>query len=174
MKILAILYLFLTCSVILTQDLNSIISQVETDIISLRDATEAAFTGRCTLTSDCSYHMCSDNPAKATCNSNFVTAYCSCFTPEGTNLYMDAPTVKLADVFSPYVSENNQRVREIVRTGQALTPLFKSLNQKNADYKWLYFGSSNGVWIEYPSTCVSSYDNRYNSYLQSLDIDHGI
>jgi len=160
MKTRGALLVFLLFSIVCTQDLNSIIAQVESDIISLRDAAETGFKNRCTATANCSYHICSGNPQKTTCNVDFVTAECSCFNPEGTQIAMESAGVKLADKYPPYVNENNQRVKEIVRAGQAMLPTFKALNQKNKDYKWLYFGSSNGVWTEYPSVCVPTYDNR--------------
>ncbi len=153
---------FLLFSLIKSQDLNTIIYTVEQDIIALRDAAELSFKERCTDESVCTHHTCSTILPKLTCNADFLTAACSCFEPGGTTLSMEASMVKLADLFPPAVNPNNQRVQEMVRTGNALNSVFVNLNKKDKAYKWIYFGTSNGVFIGYPGqpSCSAKYDNR--------------
>ena len=162
---ITLIFMLLLISRIHTISLEDIIISVEYDILKLRDTAEAAFTNRCNPSGQCSYHACSQNVPEKTCNVNFVTATCSCFTPTGTKLGMDQLSVKLADKYIPFVKSDDARVKEMVRTGQSLNSLFAQYVTRNSYYKWIYFGTSNGVFLKYPAKCTATYDNRYFNYL---------
>ena len=148
--------------IIKSQTLSSLLDAVETDIIRLRDAAELAFKNRCSTTAKCGYHSCSNSIPPSTCNLQFLTFNCSCYFPTGNNLSMDEALIRLADVYAPFVDQEDKRVKEMVRTGKQLDPLFIDLNDKNKEtYKWMYFGSNNGVFYKFPGLCnPKPYDPR--------------
>ena len=167
MKQLLLLTIISLLKYIITQDIDALISQVESDVILIRDAYEANFKTRCSSATTCSYHSCaSAAPPGRTCNLKFVTTECEkCWKPAGL-LLNDFPSIKLADVYSPRVSDTDEYVKEVVKTGQSINTTFQSIATRNPDfYKWMYVGTSNGAWISYPgSVYCDKYDNRYRPW----------
>jgi len=157
-----LLFLILSFTNLELLDINSVINKVESDIIKLRDIAEKAFKERCVETKKCSYHSCSSDLPLAKCNPDFLTVICSCYKPSGSKLILNEFTVTLADVFPPKIDPEDPRVKGMVRTGQKLNPYFKMMSDNNSKlYKWMYFGTSNGVFMTYPGHCTNNYDNRY-------------
>lgn len=144
------------------QDLESVFQNAESDIIKLRDSYEAAFKNRCNnINGACSNFSCSTNKLQTKCNSDFLTYKCSCFSPGGNNLSLGEYSVQLANSYRPYVDYNDQRVQEVVRAGQSMLPVLQEIGGRQKGYKWMYFGSSNGVFLNWPgfNDCYT-YDNR--------------
>jgi len=150
-----------------SQRIDDIIISVENDLIQIRDAYEARFKTRCSDSAECSYHTCADNaPEGRTCNLNFKTTDClKCWDPAGF-LVTPNMSVKLADVYYPKVSENNQQVKELVKTGAGINTTYQSLAAKNPlFYKWQYVGTSNGAYLIYPGLLMcTKYDPRYRPW----------
>ena len=113
----------------------------------------------------CSYQACSYDLPEKSCNAEFLTAICSCFTPTGTNLIMDQFTLKLANVYKPVINPDDQNVKEMVKLSQQLNPIFIDTHNNNKYlFKWIYFASNVGTFAMYPGSCINVFDPRYRPW----------
>ncbi len=133
MKIIFLLIILNINKMSYSQDIDFLISQAESDIISLRDEVEESYKTRCTEKTTCSYLGCAlDLPFKDSCNKEFKLTECNkCYNPSGVSLLMDQYAVKLADKYPPRVSQHDIRVKEVVKGGKNINSLLQKLNKKN-------------------------------------------
>ena len=140
---------------------------VDIDVIALRDIIELAYIDRCKIRDfnlkNCSYLSCSSNYPIFTCNQNFVlTNSCNCYDKSaGIKLNLDKSGIRLANIYSPFTDPNDQGVKEMIASTSSLDQKFQELMITKKFYKWLYFGSLNGVFRTYPLAIkCDAFDNR--------------
>ena len=147
------------------KNLNDLINKVEADLMKIRNAAENSFLNRCNYEGICSYQACSYDLPEKTCNAEFLTAICSCYTPTGTNLIMDQFTIKIANVYKPDIDPDDQKVKEMVKLSQQLNPIFLDTLENNKYlFKWIYFASNVGTFAMYPGSCINKFDARYRPW----------
>jgi len=146
-------------------DMDALMKEVEIDVINLRDLLESSYSTRCSLTDfnikSCSYFACSSSYPTLQCKTEFNTTSCACSTKTGMMMFMEKSGIRMANFFEPYTNPLDKGVQEIVGSSSVLDDAFKQLSIEKPYYKFLYFGSINGISRSYPlrPTCTQ-FDSR--------------
>ena len=148
--------------------LDDKINTVEADVKKLVTSVETTFNTRCSNSKiDCVFLACDLKLPDLNCNNNFIIDECkTCQDKKQGIMTRTGTIVNLANVYEPKTDANSIGVRELILSGKNLTPLFKTMLDKNPDfYKWMYFGSTEGSHYRYPGTVSCSiYDNRFRPW----------
>jgi len=146
----------------INSDLRAIFDELEEDTKLKALEFEKLFQNRCGQSCSSSVNSCSQTLPNIRCFSDFVVDKCEeCHKDTPGIQLSDVSTVKLADVFYPPTSPNDDTVKEASCVTLKGESEFKVIRSSLDIIKWRYVGTYNGVWRSYPGVeSCGAYDPR--------------
>ena len=130
--------------------LDELIIDTEKATVRLHDDILQKYKIQCDLdcTKDCNWHSCSNLSKKLSCDEKYPNSACNS-NCRGSKIDKNQSGILLANKYNT-ISPNDEDVKRTICYSQSMTEVAKDNHDDNDSLLWQYYGSSEGVFRNWP------------------------